>query len=195
MVLSDYVSLLQNAMPVGLAWARAAKSFVTQLLTGIAIEFARVDTRALNVIRESDPRETTELINEWEAFTGLPDPCVTTGQTLEQRRVAVCSKLLMEGGQSVEYLLSIAQNLGYEDATIDHQFEMMNCNSDCNAELHSEDDIFFWRMNLPSDGGFYEMNCNSPCEESLASWGDEVIECRINRYKPAHTNVIFAYTA
>lgn len=193
MVVSDYVTLLQNALPVGLAWARAATSFVTQLLSGIALEFARIDARALDMIRESDPRETTELIDEWEAFAGLPDPCVTTEQTLEQRRVAVCSKLLMQGGQSIPYFLSIAQNLGYEGATIDDQFEMMDCNSDCDAELHSADDIFFWQLNLPSDGAFYEMDCNSPCDESLASWGDEAIECRINRYKPAHTNVAFAY--
>ena len=195
MVVSDYVSLLQNAMPVGLAWARAVGSFVTRLLTGIATEFARIDARALDIIKESDPRTTTELIDEYEAFAGLPDICVTVEQTLEQRRVALCAKLLMEGGQNPEYFIGLAEELGYVGTTIDHQFNVLNCNDDCNDALHGPEDVFFWQMNLPSDGAFYLMNCNSPCNEALASWGDEVIECRVNRYGPAHMNVIFAYTA
>jgi len=193
MGIGEYVTLLQNAMPFGLAWARAADSFVTKLLTGIAAEFARIDARALDIIKESDPRTVTELIDEWEAFAGLPDPCVTQEQTLEQRRVALSAKLLMQGGQSPAYFIGMAEDLGYEGATIDHQFFMMNCNDDCNASLHSEDDAFFWTLNLPSNGGFFIMNCNSPCDEALASWGDEVIECRVNRYSPAHTTVNFAY--
>lgn len=193
MVLSDYVTLLQNALPQGLAWPRWDGSFLTQLLRGLAPEFARVDARAGDLLNEADPRNTVELIDEWEAFAGLPDPCVTQEQTLEQRRVALSAKLLMQGGQSPAYFIGLAEALGYEGATIDHQFFMMNCNDDCNASLNSEDDAFFWRLNLPSSGGFFIMNCNSPCDEALASWGDEVIECRINRYSPAHTTVNFAY--
>lgn len=193
MVLNDYVLLLQSALPSGMAWVRDKSSVLTQLLTGIALEFSRVDARALDMIAESDPRTTTELIDDWEAFAGLPDPCVTDEQTLEQRRVALASKLLMQGGQSCEYFLSIAQNLGYQNASIDHKFEMMDCTSECDVELHSADDIFFWQLNLPFSGSVLEMDCESSCDDPLASWGDQGVECRINRYKPAHTNVAFAY--
>lgn len=193
MVVSDYVSLLQNALPQGIAWPRWDGSFLTQLLRGLAPEFTRVDARARDLLNEADPRTTVELIDEWEAFAGLPDPCVTEEQTLEQRQVALCAKLLMQGGQSVAYFISMAENLGYAGTTIDHQFFEMTCESECDAELHGPDDKFAWVINLPSAGGFYEMDCESPCDEALASWGDEAIECRINRYAPAHINPIFAY--
>jgi len=189
-----YLTLLQNAIPEGLAWTRAPLAFMTRLLTAIAKEFARIDARARNLPNEADPRETVELIDDWERFAGLPDICVTKEQSLQERQVALSAKLRMQGGQNAAYFIQIASDLGYEGATVDHKFMELTCNDDCNDELHSPDDKYTWVMNLPSDGGFYQMDAESPCDNALASWGDEAIECRINRYSPSHTTIIFAYT-
>ncbi|MDP2153795.1 MAG: DUF2313 domain-containing protein [Methylotenera sp.] len=188
----NYVQQLQSLLLLGKAWTRNVDSVLTNLLKGIAKEFARIDARADDLIMESDPRTTSELIEDWERVADLPDPCVTVAQTIEQRRVALTSKLTMQGGQSRKYFINLAASMGYADATID-EYRPMNCNDDCNDALYSADDRYFWTINLPSTSGIFVMNCNSTCNDALRAWGDEAIECRINKYKPAHTTAIFAY--
>ncbi len=188
----NYLQQLQGLLPRGKAWVRDAGAKLTLLLTGVAQEFARIDVRNNDLINEADPRTTTELIADWERNAGLPDICVTVDQTIAQRRTALVSKLTMLGGQSRQYFIDLADSMGYPSATI-NEFRPMNCNDNCNYALNSEADRFFWKINLPSDGATYVMNCNDPCNSPLQAWGDEAIECRINHYKPAHTNVLFAY--
>ncbi|KIO49589.1 YmfQ family protein [Nitrosospira sp. NpAV] len=192
MTANDYLRQLQSLLPQGQAWPRDAEATLTQLLAALAEEFARVDRRGEDLINEADPRNTSDLLTDWERIAGLPDTCLTAGQTVEQRRAALVSKLTSLGGQSRQYFINIAAALGYPGATID-EFRPMNCNDDCNDAVASEADRFAWRINLPSLGGAIVMNCNSTCNDALQAWGDEVIECRINHFKPAHTTAIFAY--
>lgn len=193
MTANDYLSQLQALLPRGLAWAREQTGVLTRLLLAWADEFARVDLRCDELVNEADPRTTFELLADWERVAGLPDNCVTIAQTIEQRRAALVSKLVYAGGQSRAYFIGLAEALGYIGATID-EFALMRCTDDCNDAVYSEDALFAWRLNLPdSTGGIFVMDCISDCNSSLRSWGDEAIECRINKYKPAHTSVLFAY--
>lgn len=187
-----YLQQLQALLPRGLAWPRAASAYLTKLLSAFSEEFARFDQRVDDLINEADPRTTTELLPDWERVAGLPDACVTIEQTIEQRRSALVTKLTLLGGQSRAYFIAMAAGLGYQDTTID-EYLPMTCNDTCNDALYSENDRYVWQINLKSDGGVFIANCQSPCDSPLQAWGDEVIECRINRYKPAHSIAIFAY--
>lgn len=187
-----YLQQLQALLPRGLAWPRAANAYLTKLLSAYSEDLARIDQRIDELLNEADPRTTTELLPDWERVAGLPDPCVTEELSIEQRRAALVTKLTLLGGQSRAYFIAMSEALGYEDTTID-EYLPMTCNDDCNDALYSEDDRYVWQINLKSDGGIFIANCQSPCDSPLQSWGDEIIECRINRYKPAHTTVIFAY--
>lgn len=188
-----YLSQLQALLPRGLAWARQQTGVLPRLLLAWADELARVHRRCDELVQEADPRTTTELLQDWERVAGLPDPCVTISQTIEQRRAALVSKLAYAGGQSRAYFISLAETLGYPGATID-EFSITTCNDDCNDALYSIADLFTWRLNLPaSTGGVFVMTCNSDCNSALQSWGNEALECRVNKFKPAHTSVLFAY--
>lgn len=188
----DYLQHLQALLPQGPAWSRDPDAVITQQLSAWAEELARVDARSLDLITEADPRTTSELLTDWERVAGLPDPCVTADQTIEQRRAALVSKLISLGGQSRQYFLALAKAFGYEGASIT-EYRPMNCTDDCNDNLASEADRSVWTLNLPATSGIFYMNSNSPCASPLAAWGDQAIECRISRYKPANTTVIFAY--
>lgn len=190
----SYLHKLQALLPKGRAWAHEVGSVLTNLLTGIAQEFARIDVRIDELLDETDPRTTSELLPDWERVAGLPDPCVTIDQTLAQRRLALESKLTMQGGQSRPYFIEMADALGYPNTTID-EYSTFNCGeSGCGDPLWTEDDRFTWQINLPSDGAITYFSCGeSTCGEPLQAWGDEAIECRINKFKPAHTTVVFAY--
>lgn len=189
----DYLSQLQALLPRGLAWAKSQSSTLTKMLLAWADEFARVHLRCDDLINEADPRTTVELLLDWERVAELPDPCVTTEQSITQRQAALTSKLTMSGGQSRAYFISIAESMGYPGATID-EYLPANCNGNCNDALYSEDDKYVWTLNLPfSTGGVFVANCNGNCNDALQSWGDEALECRVRKNKPAHTSVLFAY--
>ncbi len=188
----DYLDQLQSFLPQGPAWPRGRDDELTHFLYAWAEEFARVDARIEDLVNEADPRTTSELLGDWERVVGLPDPCVTTEQSVDQRRAALVSKLTSMGGQSRQYFLDLAAALGYVGSYIE-EYRPFNCTDDCNDALYSESDRFVWTIFLPSTSGIFIMNCESACNSPLQTWGDEVIECRINRYKPAHTKVIFAY--
>jgi len=193
MIAADYLSQLQALLPRGLAWAKQQTGVLMLLLLAWADELARVDLRCGDLVNEADPRTTAELLPDWERVAGLPDVCVTIDQTTEQRRAALVSKLTMVGGQSRSYFIGIAESMGYTGATID-EFAPMTCNDNCNSALYSEADKFVWQLNLPFlTGGVFVMTCNDNCNTALQSWGDEALECRINKFKPAHTSVLFAY--
>lgn len=189
---SDYLTQLQQLLPPGIAFTRESDRTLTRLLSAFADELYRVDLRSLDLMIETDPRTTIEMLADWERVAGLPDPCALSAQTLEQRRSALVSKLTMTGGQTKQYFIDLAESLGYPGTTID-EFTPMTCNDDCNDELISETDRFCFRVNLVNSGGLFIMDCNSDCNSYLQSWGDEIIECRINRFKPSHTTAIFAY--
>lgn len=190
----SYLQQLQGLLLQGKAWTREVGAVLTNLLTGFAQEFARVDARADDLLNEADPRTTYELLEDWERVAGLPDPCVTIDQTIAQRRIALESKLTMQGGQSRQYFIDLAESTGYPAATID-EFSPFICGENaCGDALWSEADRFVWQLNLPSDGAiFYFRTGDSLCGEPLQAWVDEVIECRVNKFKPAHTHVVFAY--
>ena len=166
---------------------------LTADLTAVANQLDAAQLLADQLLLEMHPDTTAVMLSDWERVYGLPDPCVTIDQTIEQRRAALISKVNAQGGQSREYFIGVANAMGYPDATID-EFMPMTCNDDCNGVLNSEADRFAWQLNLPAaTGGVFLMDCNSDCNSALQSWGDEAIECRINKLKPAHTSVIFAY--
>jgi uncharacterized protein YmfQ (DUF2313 family) len=57
-----------------------------------------LDARAGQLIPDAFPCSTVELLPEWEATLGLPDPCVQPPlTTLQQRQAAVCAKLVARG--------------------------------------------------------------------------------------------------
>ena len=78
----DYIRLLSALLPPGPAWSARDPA-----IAGAAPSLTRVHQRADALMRELDPRTTTELINRWERLCGLPDECIPAGtQTLRQRQ-------------------------------------------------------------------------------------------------------------
>jgi uncharacterized protein YmfQ (DUF2313 family) len=166
---------------------------------GLSIELNAVGKQLDEAQRSADqlqaemfPSTATVSLPDWERVYGLPDPCVTIEQSIDQRRAALESKVNASGGQSRAYFIDLASRMGYPGATID-EFPMFTCNSSMGDVLNSEADGFFWQLNLPSAGGVFHMTCNSDCNSPLQSWGDDAVECRVRKNKPAHTSVLFAY--
>ncbi len=183
--ISDYIQQLKALLPPGKLWATLTEGTVfLAVLESIATEFFRVDARASTLCEELDPRTANELFDLWEIFAGLPDPCIGELPTISQRRSAVVARLTATGGQSRQYYIDLAESLGFT-ATISEY-------DGINPVLI---DQFYWQMNLPLNGDIVEFNVGSTVNEPLRTWGtNELLECVIQRLKPAHTTVIFSYS-
>lgn len=160
------------------------------------VAFAKVldqaEASADALIDEADPRTTVAMLADWERVYDLPDRCVTTELSWDQRRAALVSLATMAGEQSRQFFLDHAAQLGFPGASIT-EIAPASCADNCEAIVYSEDDRSVWRIALPASGGVFVANCNSACDSQLSSWGNAAVECRINRFKPADTAVLIAY--
>ncbi len=195
---AEYLALLQGALPTGDAWPREEEAEITRILAGIAGEFARIHNRAGRLIEEADPRTTLELLPEWERVAGLPDPCAGNAETLQERRAALVQRLATRGGQDIPWFERIAAALGYGDIQFTTYRPFMCGISRCgNDRLMGGAKVRFnWRIAV---GGprVTRFRCGqSQCGIDRITNIDraEDLECVFQRVKPAHTNLIFAYT-
>ncbi len=190
MLAPDYQAQLQQLLPPGSAWTRGPLSWMTQLLGGLAPTYANVEARALNLLDEADPRTTLELLPDWERVAGLPDPCAGADQAIELRRQLLVAKLTQVGGQSAAYFEEQAFNVGYV-VTISN-FTVSDCEGTCEDPVREESWLFAFEVDGPATTDFVS-TCEDTCEDPLDEVTNEVLECLINRLKPAHTVAIFIY--
>lgn len=144
-------------------------------------------------LREIDPRTCYETLPEWERVYGLPDPCMAVGATLEERRAALVDKVTRQGGLSRAYFIGIASRLGLANPTI-AEFDVFTCDSECDDTLYEETARFVWLLQTSSAAAATFMRCNSACDSFLQLYSNTVLECVIERLKPAHTAVLFSYS-
>ncbi|MFT4118680.1 YmfQ family protein [Bradyrhizobium sp.] len=188
----QYGEQLDALLPQGLAWPREQDARIRLLTRALAEEFSRVDARGDDLVREANPATTSELLPDWEAAAGLPDDCVSSGQTLQERRAALISKLTEVGGASIPYFIQLAASLGYT-ITID-EFEPFRAGfSRAGDPLAGENWQYAWRINAPGTTITDFRASLSAAGEPLRKWGNELLECVFSRLKPAHTVLLFGY--
>jgi uncharacterized protein YmfQ (DUF2313 family) len=133
-----------------------------------------------SLILEQMPDTAGNAFVDWERNYGLPDDCVGgAAAPLSQRRLNLLARIKAKGDLTPAYMLSIAASLGYPSCTI----------TEFSGGLIGQ-----WRLNIPISVGVIELTCVMSCDQPLRTWGNTQLECSINRRKPAHTTVLFAYT-
>ena len=187
---AQYRQMLGALLPHGPAWDAD-----DLLLTGLAPSLATVHERADALMLETDPRSVTELIDRYEAISGLPDSCAPAGvQTLQQRRQRLDAKLNLAGGINESFYLAQLDALGYTGVTITrYSKSQFTCISSCTDSLYSNEWRYYWQVNMPSSTQINPMTTISNCTASLRTWGDTVAECVLEKLAPSHTYVIFRY--
>jgi len=189
----EYRDALAALLPTGAAWPRDPQSRLMCFLSGLAAEYSRLDARAAQLLAETDPASTTELLSDWERVVGLPDPCVTAAQTVAQRRQALEGRLTAVGGQSRRFFIELAARLGY-NITID-EFASAAAATAAGITFTGDEWAHIWRVNVPAAVSITYFRAGAGAVgEPLRAWSNEVLECQFNRYKPAHTRVLFAYS-
>lgn len=191
---TDYLRQLQALLPPGPAWPKDDNALLTRLLSGLSEELARVDGRAWQIAEEADPRTVAELFADWERVAGLPDACAVAfggTQTVAQRRAALVGRLAALGGQSPAYFIALAASIGY--AITITEFRAHTVEDDVNYALYDSAWNFAWQVNAALNT-INEITVDMTVEDPLAAWGNALLECVINRLKPAQTTVLYSYT-
>lgn len=187
-----YRDALLSLFPRGRVWPREPGSSQHMLASGLAPSFGRLDARAQQLLVDAFPATTVELLDEWEASLGLPDPCDGEGASAEQRRAQVLVKLFEGGGQSKAYYLAVLERLGYAGATIQEFAPFRADVSFADAPLYDDDWWHVWQITLPEFATYYFEADVSFAEDYLESYGNEAVFCVIAAIQPAHTLVLFS---
>lgn len=189
---ADYAQALVNLLPTGRVWsANDTSSTQYKVIESLSAIYERFNLRANNLLIDSFPSTTTELLYEWEQSLGLPSACAGMPDTIQERRNQVVARLTSVGGQSIAYITQFAANLGY---TIEiEQFAPFRCGqSRCGHALGSDDWFFCWNIPALVVEPVYFRCGLSACGEPLQSYQELVLACELDKIAPAHTVLSFS---
>ena len=188
---ADYLTQFQRLLPRGRLWHRGLGRVQDADLLTLMPTWSRLHARLNALIGEIFPCSTFELLTEWEATLGLPDPCVGELDSVQQRVQAVCAKFAARGGQSKTYYRQVAAELGFVIQI--EEYTPFVAGSPAGMPAYGESWAHTWSITALADHVWYFIAGHSTAGEPLRSWGNRLLECVFERIKPAHTILLFYY--
>lgn len=183
----EYRQQLRGLLPAGPAWDPELVPEIELVLQGVAVEFARLDGRAVDLLNEMDPSGVSELVPDWEAIMGLPDPCLGLNPAFEDRRLAVRRRLFEVGGQTPAYFIDIAVGQGYPQASvIEHRAPRFGRARFGLAHFGTWSAQFMWTLDTGPRRRLGRRFGASFWGERFGANPSGALECVIRRSAPAH---------
>lgn len=205
-----YTLALEALLPTGPAWARFPESALMRWTAGTAAIWGEdVDPRAAVLLtRETDPRETIEMLPDWERAFGLPDPCVAEPLTIDDRRKALMTRMTMEGGQSRPFFKAVAKSIGYDIEVREWSPFMAGISSVGDTRpTGTAGEIFRWEIGPPEMRFYWSVKVDATRLSWFRAASGQAgvdphlrigiatdLECVLRRWKPAHTEILFDYS-
>jgi uncharacterized protein YmfQ (DUF2313 family) len=189
---ADYTRALANLLPPGRAWSREPDSVQMQALGCYAQTFRRSSDSAVDLLNDGFPASSINLLPEWEATLGLPDPCAGVAPTLQARRAQVVARFASAGGQSVSDFETYAAGLGYAIKVKQYSPFRVGQNA-MGQQLGGVDWLNTWAIEAPVNTITRFRTGAAAMGEPLASWGNAVLECELRDIAPAHSILQFHY--
>lgn len=189
----NFASALQALLPRGKVWNTSPDAVQMQVLRGLSAAYATQSESAVGLLADAFPDSTVELLSEWESTLGLPDPCASGTLTVQSRRNQVVARFTNSGGQSAEYFIGFAADLGYT-VTVNNYAPFRCGQSSAGDPVGGQEWLFTWAINAPLNTITYFRAGSSAAGESLATWQNAVLECELTTVKPAHTYLNFIYS-
>jgi uncharacterized protein YmfQ (DUF2313 family) len=209
----DYAHAMQALLPQGQAWPRFYESVLMKTVRGLTGIWGDFELRASTLLEvESDPRTTVELLPDWERNWGLPDPCYTGPLTIHDRQIALVLRMTMIGGQSRAFFIGVATFLGYTITITEYAPFMVGISNlgdtrtppldpnplvgDYRWYIGPPEMRFYWTVHVTGARLTWfratqgQLGVDHHLEIGLA----EDLECLLDRWKPAHTDIVFDYS-
>jgi uncharacterized protein YmfQ (DUF2313 family) len=184
---SAYLAELQALLPPGAAWNLYA-GVMTDFLTGLAQEPARIAGRADDLLLECNPLTAVETLPEWEAEYQITPP---EGATTEERQLAVWHRHVTPGDIKMPYFVALAAAMGYTiriDDYVESEADWL-----CSGDPVTEEPWQFFQAGISMSGDTLAM------ENAILPWIWDVVilstpniiptpdlATRLEILKPAH---------
>lgn len=188
--IQEYKGALVRLFPKGYAWIGKNLRLLQE---GIANEFARIHVRAIDLIEESDPRTTVEMLPEWENFAGLPDDTSDLAPSIAERQRHLSQKILSRGGQDQHHYEEMAENLNIDNVDVSNVRLALYGRARCGERLNAYHWLHWFEVNGPASIYKRSQYGEARCGDRIVEIGNKVLERTIRKYKPAHTRVNFYY--
>lgn len=207
--IQKYLTLLRNLLPPGRLWRPLDQPVFNSLLQSKAVEFCRVEERVADLLREADPRQSDELLDEWEDLLGIPDECTESDRTLSERRSQIVQKLTNVGGLSAEFYEFLAAQLGFS-VTVENRLDFLAgrgragdalwnyfnrtfvAGSTAGTALKEVGWRFYFNVEMPVAAAEV-FEAGDVAGTPLREFTNPLIECTIRKLKPAHAGVTFTF--
>jgi uncharacterized protein YmfQ (DUF2313 family) len=189
---ADFLAAQQRLLPPGKAMTLDPAALLTALQAALSGRMVAVHAQ-VGVLTEveSDPRQTVELLPDWEASFGLPDPCSPPDATIARRQAALVAKIASQGGQSPAYYISVALALGYVITITEFQAATFG-HATFGSPFYDYNWEDAWQVNAPAITEFFAAFGTAYFGDPFASYSSTELGCVLNRLKPAHTKLILA---
>lgn len=197
--LKRYSKLFRKLLPQGWAWQRKhdTDSNLYKLSSSLSVEFCRVEDRSRDLLNEVDPQTTSEMLEDWERLLALPDECSPTDEVLteQERRDRVVQVLTTRGGQNEAFYRTLASNFGYDIdvITVSDQPPFRAGQGRAGDRLTNGSWRYAFVITAPADSVERFRAGQNRAGDPLLSVENEVLECLMEKHKPAHAVAIFSF--
>ncbi len=193
LAVGDLAGLFLRLMPCGPVWPKLQGALQPQAVAALMPAYQRLIERDNNLLVDSFPSTAVESLPEWEYTLGLPDPCAGEDQTVAQRQAHVVARLTQSNGPSIPSLTAFAATLGYP-ITITEFAPARYGSHKIGQPIRGKAWAHAWRITTVSTNIVPARYGKHRIGEPYRTWGGTVLECEMDRLKPAHTVLTFAFT-
>jgi uncharacterized protein YmfQ (DUF2313 family) len=155
-------------------------------------ELDRIQADGQKVLGALQPWIWQQWLTDWERVYGLPGECYRDGQLLQERLALLALAFLERGGISLDWIKHYAALGGY-DITITEYQPFRAGISKAGDPLTNGYWLYAFDVLAVGDITRVFRAGQSVAGEALRTWGDPMLECIINKYKPAHTVALVSY--
>jgi uncharacterized protein YmfQ (DUF2313 family) len=189
--MNSHADLLKALLPP-FSYDLAGPAIAAQLeAEGAALDDALA--ASLRVLSAITPDGDTGLLPDWERVYGLPDACLADVESSVSSRVAaVIDKIRRGGGLSRQFFIDLAAALGY--AITITEFAPLTVSSPVTYSVYDTDSQYYWQVNLATDTPPRPITVLDSVTTPLVVYQTGLLECLLHKLKPAHTELLFAYT-
>ena len=209
MSVEKYYSLLRNLLPKGKLWQPEEQPTFKAYLQACAQELWRIDQRLEDLLYEADPRQTVELLEDWQRLLGLPDSCSQADISIDEQRDQILQKLTNVGGLSAAFYEFLGEQLGYEitvedcinfragwskagDPLTNYFNEHFVAGSTAGEFLTNIGWRFYFTVEMPITAAEH-FEAGDVAGTPLREFTNPLIECTMLKLKPAHAAVFFKF--
>lgn len=185
-------SLIGKLHP-GFAFGRRG-GVLDAVLSAIAVPVGDAEADAEALMVEVDPRTAVKLLPDFERVLG-PDPCGRDQDDLsfaERQRIAH-QRWTATGGQSLPYLISVADKLGVA-IEIEEFWPSKAGGLQAGEPLVAEGEQFVWLVRLAPIGELLFRAGDGEAGDPLGRVFLSGVECELRRIAHSHTVPVFSYT-